>query len=224
MNEETNDLATHRVQALLRPASEMSSDVLGAVQCLAEMERHATAWHGLTGELLATNGAEPALTEPLPAWAVEILSRYVNGAWASYVGMFVLLRTYFECAAGLPPDAVYEIWTPAGVRLDGQFEFAEHAAHALATHRESHPDAFIMQMNVGAAVVGDVRSDHLLPTLVGEVRYLQTRINPGTGERLHVVRDSTGRAIAVSSEALLSSEAYQRMSQFARASVTAVPN
>jgi len=208
---------------LTMPLNKAAPEALDAIRCLEEMERHGIEWQGLLGEMLATHESEAARLAPLPSWAIAILQRHASGAWASYVGMFVLIRTFLESSAGLPHDCVFEIWTPAGVRLDGQYLFAEHAHNALIEHRKHHPNAFIMQMNVGAALVEDVPRDDLLPSLLGDVRYLQTKVQRGTGERLHVVRDSTGRTITVTTAALMRSAAFPRMSEFTRSNVVAVP-
>lgn len=207
-----------------KPISSLPDHVFGAVECLAEMERHGMAWHSLIAELLSGQPTDETNSAPLSDWAVAVLRRYEQAAWDSYQGMFVVLRTYLQTAAGLPPDCVYEIWTGNGVRLDGQFQFVEHAASALQEHRKSFPDAFILQMNVGASVVDDLPADDLLPTLLGEVRYLQTRVHTRSGERHHVIRDATGRAISVTTSALIRSDAFSRMGELGRKAVTSVTN
>ena len=208
---------------LTMPLHKAAPEALDAIRCLEAMERHGIAWHGLMGDLMATNESAAASVAPLPSWAKEFLQRHASSAWASYAGMFLLIRTYLESSAGLSSDCVFEIWTPAGVRLDGQFLFAEHANGALSEHRKQHSGAFIMQMNVGAALVEPVPRDDLLPSLLGDVLYLQTKVQRGTGERFHVVRDSSGRAITVTTMALMRSPVFARMSEFARSTVVAVP-
>ena len=197
---------------------------LNIADAIAATEAYGLQWLGVFNALdLAAQDAANAM-DPMPAWASEILIECRIGAFAGHAAMLLLVRSCLESAAGLPPDCVYEIWDRSGVRLDGQFVYAEHADAALRMHRESWPNAFIIQMNAGAAVVSDTARDALLPTLIGDIRYLGVRADRSTGGRLHAVQDSTGRTLTVTAESLRAPGILERLSVYGRNALAVTMN
>ena len=197
---------------------------IGVVECLAMMEQLAEQRHNLFAEIGAHQASLAGLAEPLPQWACEVLQKYEHGAHRQYIAFFTIVRTALEAMVGFTSDMVYEIWTVGGLRLDGQFLFAEHARGALATLGAKFPDAFIMCINADAPRLALAQRDNpaLLDTLIGDVRYLSTRPNPSQGEPLHAVQDATGRTLVVSAAELMGHAAFDRLSAAGRAAVAAV--
>jgi len=196
--------------------NKLDDTAIDAIRCLNAMEDVAHFWHPMFSELAALQASAVGRAQPLPQWMCEVLDRYQTGDYSHYLALFTMTRRFLECAAGMPADLVYEVWDLSGQRLDGQFQFAEHAATALATHRVRWPNAMIACVNQHAPVLRGTDDPALLDTLIGDVRYLGSRAD-ASGERLHDVQDFTGRTATVRANDLRTHSVFDRLTESARA-------